>query len=173
MQKDLFFVSRFWSISLGAKLRASNAVSRWQNPYTPPWDIGVMVTYVLAKDRSRVQISYVPPTVRKKYTKQRGVYYMKYYSEDLKRLFDNEDELTKAEAEAKKVALAKETKEKQLREERATRAKEVEDALKAARDAEKKANKLMNNFVQDYGSFHTTIKDVFDPFDWFWNKFIF
>ena len=37
LQKDLFFVSRFWSISLGAKLRASNAVSRWQNPYTPPY----------------------------------------------------------------------------------------------------------------------------------------
>lgn len=98
---------------------------------------------------------------------------MKYYSEDLKRLFDSEDELTKAEAKAKEVALAKETKEKQLREERASRAKEVEDALKAARDAEKKANKLMNDFVNDYGSFHTTIKDVFDPLDWFWNKFIF
>ena len=98
---------------------------------------------------------------------------MKYYSEDLKRLFDSEDELTKAEAKAKEVALAKETKEKQLREERASRAKEVEEALKAARDAEKKANKLMNDFVNDYGSFHTTIKDTFDPFDWFWNKFIF
>ena len=94
---------------------------------------------------------------------------MKYYSEDLKRLFDNEDELTKAEAEAKEVALAKETKEKQLREERASRAKEVEEALKAARDAEKKANKLMNDFVNDYGSFHTTIKDYFNPFGWFWN----
>lgn len=98
---------------------------------------------------------------------------MKYYSEDLKRLFDSEDELTKAEAEAKEVALAKETKEKQLREKRASRAKEVEEALKAARDAEKKVNKLMNDFVNDYGSFHTTIKDTFDPFGWFWNKFIF
>lgn len=96
---------------------------------------------------------------------------MKYYSEELKKLFDNEDELTKAENKAKEVALAKEKKEKALREERATRAKEVEDAFKAARDAEKKANELLNEFVKDYGSFHTTIKDVVDPFGWFWNIF--
>ena len=29
----------------------------------------------------------------------------------------------------------------------------------------------MNTFLKDYGSFHTTIKDVVDPFDWFWNIF--
>lgn len=96
---------------------------------------------------------------------------MKYYSEELKKLFDNEDELTKAENKAKEVALAKEEKEKALREERAARAKEVEDAFKAVRDAEKKANELLNKFVKDYGSFHTTIKDVLDPFNWFWNVF--
>lgn len=61
--------SRLWSISLEAKFSPSKRTSRWQNPYTPPWDISVVVTYVLAKDRSRVQISYVPPIVRKKYTK--------------------------------------------------------------------------------------------------------
>ena len=96
---------------------------------------------------------------------------MKYYSEELKKLFDNEDELTKAESKAKEVTLAKEEKEKALREERAARAKEVEEAFKAARDAEKKANELLNKFVKDYGSFHTTIKDVLDPFNWFWNVF--
>lgn len=96
---------------------------------------------------------------------------MKYYSEELKKLFDNKDELTKAESKAKEVALAKEEKEKALREERAARAKEVEDAFKAVRDAEKKANELLNKFVKDYGSFHTTIKDVLDPFNWFWNVF--
>lgn len=96
---------------------------------------------------------------------------MKYYSEELKKLFDNEDELTKAESKAKEVALAKEEKEKALREERATRAKEVEEAFKAARDAEKKANELMSGFLKDYGSFHTTIKDIVDPFGWFWNIF--
>lgn len=96
---------------------------------------------------------------------------MKYYSEELKKLFNTQEELTEAENKAKEVALAKEEKEKTLREERATRAKEVEEAFKAARDAEKKANKLMNTFLKDYGSFHTTIKDVVDPFDWFWNIF--
>ena len=50
--KKIYFVFLyrvFWSISLGAKLRASNAVSRWQNPYTPPYVCVVqLVEYLLA-----------------------------------------------------------------------------------------------------------------------------
>ena len=41
---------------------------------------------------------------------------------------------------------------------RAKRAKEVETAISAAESAQKKANKLLNDFLKDYGSFHATIK---------------
>lgn len=86
---------------------------------------------------------------------------MKFYSEETKKFYDSaeacqEDEVkVKAEKEAAAVRAA------QLKEERASRAKEVEDALAHA-------NELLNNFVKDYGSFHYTIKDFFDqPSKWF------
>ena len=41
-----------------------------------------------------------------------------------------------------------------LEETRANRAKEVETAIKVADEARETANKLLNNFVKDYGSFH-------------------
>lgn len=87
---------------------------------------------------------------------------MKYYSEKLRRLYDTEAELTKAEGLAAKVEAEKAAKEKAAKEHRAERAKEVEEALKAAETAKAKANKLMSAFVNDYGSFHTsyTLKDV-------------
>jgi hypothetical protein len=36
----------------------------------------------------------------------------------------------------------------------------VEEAYKAAREANRKAEGLMNKFVADYGSFHMTLKDT-------------
>lgn len=87
---------------------------------------------------------------------------MKYYSEKLKKLYDTEADLTKAEAAAAKAEAEKIAKEKAAKEHRAERAKEVTEALEAAEAAKAKANKLMNAFVKDYGSFHTsyTLKDV-------------
>ena len=86
---------------------------------------------------------------------------MKYYSELTKELYDTKEELTKAEVEA--------TKSKA---DRAERAKEVTEAIKAANEAQRKANKLLSNFVAEYGSFKTTLtdKDV-DVRDSFWNIF--
>lgn len=52
--KRTIFVSRFWSISLGAKFRASNAVSRWQNPYTPPY---VRVVQLVECDFAKVEVT--------------------------------------------------------------------------------------------------------------------
>lgn len=91
---------------------------------------------------------------------------MKFYSELTKKLYDTQEDLQKAEIEV--------TKSKA---DRAERAKEVEKALKEATEATKKANKLLQDFVKDYGSFKTTIKDedvntgslFWDVFD----KFIF
>lgn len=73
---------------------------------------------------------------------------MKYYSEITKKLYDEKDALIKAEVEATKA-----------KSDRAEKAKEVTELLKAANEATKKANKALADFVKEYGSFKTTIKD--------------
>ena len=72
---------------------------------------------------------------------------MKFYSDVTKKLYETQEDLIKAE---------KEIKDKESN--RAKRAKEVETAISAAEAAQKKANKLLNDFLKDYGSFHATIK---------------
>lgn len=101
---------------------------------------------------------------------------MKYYSDSLKKLFDSVEELEEAEA-AKEEELAA---EKAKKEERKKEAEAVELAYKKANEAYVDANKLMQEFVEKYGSYHQTIKDSNIPvrsslFDWllddnwFWN----
>ena len=86
---------------------------------------------------------------------------MKFYSELTKKLYDTQEDLQKAEIEV--------TKSKA---DRAERAKEVEKALREANEASKKANKLLQEFVRDYGSFKTTIKDSnADANSLFWDVF--
>ena len=91
---------------------------------------------------------------------------MKFYSELTKKLYDTQEDLQKAE-----ITLTK------SKADRAERAKEVEKALREANEASKKANKLLQEFVKDYGSFKTTIKDEnVDANSIFWDvfdKFIF
>ncbi len=90
---------------------------------------------------------------------------MKYYSEKLKKLFDDETALTAAEEKAEADRLAAEEKAKKLKETREARAKEVEDAFKVANEKREAATKLLAAFTKDYGSFHYTFH-TFDPFDW-------
>ena len=52
-----------------------------------------------------------------------------------------------------------EARKEQLKADRATRAKEVEDAFKAIAAANKNYQDLLNAFVKDYGSYHCTIRD--------------
>lgn len=88
---------------------------------------------------------------------------MKYYSEILKKLYDSKDELVKAEVAATKAKSDREVK-----------AKEVTELLKAANEATKKANKALSEFIKEYGSFKTTIKDTEDtvvPSTNFWDLF--
>lgn len=91
---------------------------------------------------------------------------MKFYSEITKKLYDTKDELIDAEVKATKAKSDREVK-----------AKEVTELLKAANEATKKANKALSEFVKEYGSFKTTIKDtdthlgdtfwdIFDKFIW-------
>lgn len=82
---------------------------------------------------------------------------MKYYSEKLKTLFNSVEELNAAEVEFdnKQAAIIK------AREERAARAKEVDEAYK-------KYLELRNAFVKDYGSYHYSITQTTDkPVDVF------
>lgn len=81
---------------------------------------------------------------------------MKYYSDVTKKLYTTEKELLQAEKNIADAKAAKEAREKKLKEERAARAKIVEVAIQEAKAAKQKADMLLNNFVKDYGYFHTS-----------------
>ena len=85
---------------------------------------------------------------------------MKFYSEITKQFYED-IEVCKAEEAAAIQAQEEEKASKiKLKEERANRAKEVEEAYKIAHEAYKQADQLMEKFLQDYGSFHSTVKEV-------------
>lgn len=97
---------------------------------------------------------------------------MKFYSEQLSKLFDTQAELETAEEKANAAKRVEEEKKAKLKANRETRAKEVEDAFKTAAEAQKKANELLNAFLKDYGSYHTTLKDApVSIWDAFFNLF--
>ena len=85
---------------------------------------------------------------------------MKYYSEITKQLYDDKDALIKAEVEATKAKT-----------DRAEKAKEVTELIKKANEATKAANKALSEFVKEYGSFKTTIKDDDVNVNSFWDIF--
>ena len=79
---------------------------------------------------------------------------MKYYSEKLNTLFNTEKELITAETKAREEEAKRVAAEKAKKETRAKRAKEVEDALKFANEAQAEAIRLLKDFTKDYGYFH-------------------
>lgn len=95
---------------------------------------------------------------------------MKFYSEKLDKLFDTQELCAEAEEAHEKALAEAENKKLKLAEERANRAKEVEDLYKAAVEAKKAYDEKLREFLKDYGSFHATFKNVdpfFSLFDWF------
>ncbi len=88
---------------------------------------------------------------------------MKYYSEKTRKLYDNEKDLKNAE-----LTLVKhEAEEKAKREQRSARAKEVEEAFNNYK-------KLLDAFLKDYGSYHTTFTNSnCSIFDWIFDTFKF
>jgi len=76
---------------------------------------------------------------------------MKYYSEKLDKLFDSEKALVTAEDQHDVEQAAKAAKEDKLKKERKQRAEEVDAAYK-------NYMKLLNAFMKDYGSYHTSFK---------------
>ncbi len=99
---------------------------------------------------------------------------MKYYSEPLNRLFDDEKSLIAAEAKKKREDEAKAAAEAKAKSERAAAAKEVDALLKEAEEAYQKAVKALKAFTKKYGYYHTSFTvdekpngeemDVFDDF---------
>ena len=87
---------------------------------------------------------------------------LKFYSDVTRQLYDTKDLAEKAEAEVKKAEAERINAEKLKKEARAKKAKEVEDALKVANEAQAKAIKLLKDFTREYGYFHTsyTIEDT-------------
>ena len=88
-----------------------------------------------------------------------------FYSQDLKKYFDTEEECVAAEEEFNKKTLA----ERQKKEERVADAKKVEEAYK-------NYLQLRSDFIKKYNSFHMTLTEkdlpngsIFDLIDrFFW-----
>ena len=95
---------------------------------------------------------------------------MKFYSEKLNKLFDSEKACAEAEVAHDKAVAEAEAKKKALSDERANRAKKVDDLYKHAVEAKKAYDAELQAFLKDYGSFHATFKTTdpfFGIFDWF------
>ena len=84
---------------------------------------------------------------------------MKFYSEVLKKLYDSEKELNKAEEDYRvKMVKEKDAKQKE-KEERAKASKEVKEKLLFAAEARKEANEALMDFTKKYGRYHLTLND--------------
>jgi len=82
---------------------------------------------------------------------------MQYYSKKLNTLYDTEAECLKTESDYDKAQKDHDAKVAKLKDERATRAKELETAFKAVGQAQQHYDDLKEKFLQDYGSYHWTV----------------
>lgn len=85
---------------------------------------------------------------------------MKYYSELLKKFYDTESECVDAEESYENSLIEKEKKQKEYEENRAKRAKEVEDAYSVLIEARHNYDKKLSEFCKDYGSYHMTLNGL-------------
>lgn len=102
---------------------------------------------------------------------------MKYLSEVTKKVYDTVDELNAEEEKVLAARKERELAEAEKKAKREERAKEVEEALKLALEAQKGANEKLEAFCKDYGTFHTSLKNAdmvlgnYDPFRNFFKTF--
>ena len=96
---------------------------------------------------------------------------MKFYSEKLDTMFDDEKSLVKAEDEYEVRVAAEKAHAEQLAATRKDRAKAIEEQYKKVVEARNEYKKLVDEFTKDYGSFHMSVKsnnladmDLFDLF---------
>lgn len=93
---------------------------------------------------------------------------MRYYSDVCHKLFDSQEELQKAE----KALAQKNDEEAKKKAERKADADKVQTAYDKVVEDCKEYNKLVNEFVKKYGSYHKTIDTPIkfgDIFDSFWD----
>ena len=77
---------------------------------------------------------------------------MKYYSEELNKLFDTEDELLEAEYTTRRAKEEAEAAEKPKAAEKEKRYNEVKEALEAVAKAKTAYDKLLREYTKDYGA---------------------
>ena len=93
---------------------------------------------------------------------------MRFYSDVCHKLFDSQEELEKAE----KALVQKNDEEAKKKAERKADADKVQAAYDKVIEDCKEYNKLVNEFVKKYGSYHKTINTPIkfsDVFDSFWD----
>lgn len=93
---------------------------------------------------------------------------MRFYSDVCHKLFESQEELEKAE----KALVQKNDEEAKKKAERKADADKVQAAYDKVIEDCKEYNKLVNEFVKKYGSYHKTINTpikLSDVFDSFWD----
>ena len=93
---------------------------------------------------------------------------MRFYSDVCHKLFESQEELEKAE----KTLVQKNDEEAKKKAERKADADKVQAAYDKVIEDCKEYNKLVNEFVKKYGSYHKTINTPIkfsDVFDSFWD----
>lgn len=93
---------------------------------------------------------------------------MRFYSDVCHKLFESQEELEKAE----KALVQKNDDEAKKKAERKADADKVQAAYDKVIEDCKEYNKLVNEFVKKYGSYHKTINTpikLSDVFDSFWD----
>mgnify|MGYP000496011520 CR=1 FL=1 len=93
---------------------------------------------------------------------------MRFYSDVCHKLFESQEELEKAE----KALVQKNDEETKKKAERKADADKVQAAYDKVIEDCKEYNKLVNEFVKKYGSYHKTINTpikLSDVFDSFWD----
>ena len=100
---------------------------------------------------------------------------MKFYSEETKKFYDSYEACVDAENKLADKKAAEIKRKAELEKNRASAAKEVEAAFKKAADAVKERDKLLEDFVRKYGSFHMSLDkadtNLFDVSDLFKSLF--
>lgn len=95
---------------------------------------------------------------------------MKYFSEKLNKVFESEQECVDAEQKFEIEEKEKAEKEKELAKTRKERAHEIEEQYKKIMDDRKEYQRMIDDFVRDYGGFHCTFKSnepIFSDMDFF------
>ena len=90
---------------------------------------------------------------------------MRIISDVLGKEFTSVEECQKAEEEYSKQLAEKEAKKQELMTQRKERASEIEQSYQKVLEARKEYNKLVDNFVKDYGSYHFSVTKNIDKLE--------